>query len=81
VESYTRATLEFYRRHGTAAEQARVSRLVRLGSGLRLVLWRVVGGVHPARSREAAMRCEGYRRAVALARSYDQRRREPASPV
>jgi len=81
VESYTRATLEFYRRHGTGAEQARVSRLVRYGSVLRLGLWSVVGGARPARRREAAMRCEGYRRAMALARSYDQRRREGANSV
>ena len=73
VESYTEATLDYYRRHGTASARARVSHFVRLGSALRGLLWSSVGLLRPALRPQAKMRCEGYRRAAALAVLYHPR--------
>jgi hypothetical protein len=72
IESYTRATLEYYRRHGRAGDLARVALLVRMGSLWRRALWTVVGHLRPGARAEAAMRRAGYRRAAALARDYSR---------
>ncbi|MGH2522048.1 MAG: glycosyltransferase family 2 protein [Anaerolineales bacterium] len=67
IEKYTRATLAYYRRHGSADDRRWVAHLIISGSRLRQVLWRLVGAVRPGWRAEAKARGEGYARAVALA--------------
>jgi GT2 family glycosyltransferase len=67
IENYTRATLAYYQRHGSADDRRWVAHLIISGSRLRQVLWGLVGVVRPGWRAEAKARREGYARAAALA--------------
>jgi N-acetylglucosaminyl-diphospho-decaprenol L-rhamnosyltransferase len=68
IENYTRATLLYYQRYGSAGDRRRVAELIISGSRLRRVLWRLLAVARPSKHAEAQMRREGYARAIALAR-------------